>query len=253
MSLQSARRQPGFPLRPRHRAAGLQLLVCAALIGLGAVTLGSGGFNAATWPWVLFAALIVSVAMVTRISTGTRSRVWDLPHHETFTKLYSSAYFNEVYERTLASTGDEQTLALVLVDIDGLGAINEEYGHEAGDCVIQAVAAQLQALCQGCDIATHLAGGTFALLLERVDESAATRLGEYVRSDIAEHPCELSASRDHIWATVSIGLAVPTGTLPPSSLYTAAREALAASKAVGGNCVSRAPAQSRDEAHSQAA
>jgi diguanylate cyclase (GGDEF)-like protein len=79
-------------------------------------------------------------------------------------------------------------LSLVLLDVDHFKAINDGYGHAAGDDALRDVAAVLQASARGHDVVSRFGGEEFAILLPGTDREGATAMAERVRRDLAERP-----------------------------------------------------------------
>jgi diguanylate cyclase (GGDEF)-like protein len=59
-----------------------------------------------------------------------------------------------------------RSCALVLIDLDRFKPVNDNYGHRAGDLVLQQVAERLQQVARGSDTVYRLGGDEFALLLQ---------------------------------------------------------------------------------------
>ncbi len=95
-------------------------------------------------------------------------------------------------------------LALVMFDIDDFKAVNDTHGHQAGDAVLQGVAALLHQQMRSHDIAARFGGEEFLLLLPETEKSAARRLAERLRLRIAEHEW---SEWDGLRITASFGVA----------------------------------------------
>ncbi len=128
--------------------------------------------------------------------------------------------------------------ALILLDIDHLKAINDRYGHPAGDQVIQHVAYTLAQCSRDNDTASRMGGEEFALLLAGLSGDKAAKAAERLRRIISEQPVE-GVGR----VTVSIGVAAcPEHAVSERTLYAASDAALYVAKTGGRNRVSVAPA-----------
>lgn len=127
--------------------------------------------------------------------------------------------------------------ALLMLDVDYMKAINDKYGHPAGDAVLRHIAQVLAKVSRNNDTAARVGGEEFALLLAGTSdvkaEAAARRLVEI----LAEQPVEGVGN-----ITVSIGLAAcPAHANSERTLYVASDKALYVAKNEGRNRVAVAP------------
>ena len=76
-------------------------------------------------------------------------------------------------------------LLLAMVDVDGLKAVNDTFGHPAGDRVLRATAVALRSKVRAGDRVYHLGGDEFAALLPSGDpEALAARLGHHIEAEV---------------------------------------------------------------------
>ena len=109
----------------------------------------------------------------------------------------------------LARARAQTPLAVAIADIDHFKAVNDTYGHLAGDAVLAAVAAAMRDLLRDCDLCGRFGGEEFALLLPRTTAAQALEITERIRQGISQ----LAIPRDGtaaIRVTISIGVAVPS-------------------------------------------
>jgi diguanylate cyclase (GGDEF)-like protein/PAS domain S-box-containing protein len=125
------------------------------------------------------------------------------------------------FDAALATCDDA---ALVLLDLDHFKAVNDRFGHAAGDEVLRAVAGVLHRRLRAADVVARLGGDEFAVLLPGVDAASA----EAVAADV------LRMIRGLVLASgrVSASVGVATGTSGAALLQRADR-ALYAAKAAG--------------------
>ena len=74
----------------------------------------------------------------------------------------------------------------MIIDIDGLKAVNDSLGHHAGDNLIRRIAAILRERVRTTDIVARLSGDEFAVLMPQTDTEGALQLGEDLRAQVAE-------------------------------------------------------------------
>ena len=144
------------------------------------------------------------------------------------------------FERAVAACGQAsrvgQPVAVVMLDLDRFKAINDRFGHDAGDLVLRRFAAAVALEVRPGDVFGRVGGEEFALLLPGSNETAALgtagRLCQRVRAEVA-HPARDAA------VTVSAGVArLPAGLEPEAALtsgLSAADGAMYAAKQAGGD------------------
>jgi diguanylate cyclase (GGDEF)-like protein len=124
-------------------------------------------------------------------------------------------------------------LAVAIADIDHFKAVNDTYGHLAGDAVLAAVSATMRDLLRDCDLCGRFGGEEFALLLPRTTAAQALEITERIRQGISQ----LAIPQDGtaaIGVTISIGIAVPSQARPTlDDLLAAADHALYQAKRGG--------------------
>jgi diguanylate cyclase (GGDEF)-like protein len=127
--------------------------------------------------------------------------------------------------------------ALLMLDIDHLKAVNDQFGHPVGDMVIRQIAQTLKEVSRDNDTAARLGGEEFALLLAGVDLQRAVAAAERLRGVLGGKRVEGVGA-----VTVSIGVAgCPENATSERMLYSASDGALYVSKNAGRDRVSVAP------------
>lgn len=106
---------------------------------------------------------------------------------DALTGLPNRRAFDEHGARALAAAERYgTTLALLIMDMSGFKAVNDEYGHKVGDKVLQEVAAALSAVPRGGDVVYRWGGDEFAALLRNVDEEEADRVSKRFAEVVAQ-------------------------------------------------------------------
>lgn len=105
-----------------------------------------------------------------------------LAHYATsdhLTQLYNRRTFFQYLRDTLEwARRHQQTMALLLLDVDNFKQINDRYGHSVGDRALVRIAERLRETCRPYDLAARLGGDEFALILPGLQEGEAHKLGE---------------------------------------------------------------------------
>jgi diguanylate cyclase (GGDEF)-like protein len=172
-----------------------------------------------------------------------RSALAELALRDTLTGVGNRRAFDESIEREWRlALRTQQTISLLLVDIDFFKQYNDRYGHLAGDQCIRAVAAALQASLQRpADLVARYGGEEFAVVLPGTSASGArevaTRLCKLVRELNLAHE-----GSPHGRITVSVGASTvtPAEGVLPHELMAATDRALYGAKNNGRNRVEQA-------------
>lgn len=127
-------------------------------------------------------------------------------------------------------------VALLLADIDRFKQVNDLYGHQAGDRVLQQLAIRLNDAARPFGgIVFRNGGEEFSVLLPRAGKQEAAILAEKIRAEVAGAPFAAGPGMP-LPVTVSLGTAVfPDDASGPEALYRRADEALYAAKEDGRN------------------
>jgi two-component system cell cycle response regulator len=149
-------------------------------------------------------------------------------------------------QKIAAAARFDRKLAVLIADIDHFKKVNDTYGHDVGDMVIQALAEILKRQKRATDVVARFGGEEFVVLCEQTHEKGAMLLAERIREELGKTSCR--ASQGLVSVTCSIGVAtLPEAGRDWESLFRAADEALYVSKRSGRNrCTAwRAPASRR--------
>lgn len=132
----------------------------------------------------------------------------------------------------------EDDLSLLLIDIDDLAGINEEYGEKAGTALIRYVGKLLQAKLPLHCVLARIEGGRFAALLKETELSDATWLANQIKDDVASQKIRYKNTQTLLrQVTVSIGVVTVVGSESPKQLIERAQKNLNKAKRSGKNTV----------------
>ena len=149
------------------------------------------------------------------------------------TGLYNVRYFYDMLNKEIARTKRYRTLfSLILFDIDNFKALNDTYGHQAGDEVLRSLASILKEASRETDVAARYGGEEFIMMLTNTPKHEALHLANRIREKIEEYNYHIEENTVKI--TVSGGIATfPEDAKDSKSLLYAADMAMYEAKAMG--------------------
>lgn len=169
---------------------------------------------------------------VLKISVAELERVSE---RDTLTPLYNRRFFiTALHQRIARVARDNICATLVYVDVNQLKAINDEFGHAAGDFALIEIASRLSSAIRGSDIAARIGGDEFGLLLDNMTAEAA--LGQVARFArlLSEVPTEFEGRT--IPLSACFGIATLDGDMSETDVLAAADRDMYRAK-LAGRCV----------------
>ena len=122
------------------------------------------------------------------------------------TGIYNRRQFEALARAELArSQRYMRPLSILMIDIDHFKAVNDRLGHDAGDRVLQNVAAICRAEKRDSDVVARVGGEEFAIMLPETTDAAAAQFAERLRRQVADSKPEIYGER--VGVTISIGVA----------------------------------------------
>ena len=127
---------------------------------------------------------------------------------DALTGLHNRRYM-ESHLATLAeqNVARGKPLAVMILDIDFFKAVNDTYGHDAGDDVLREFATRIRRSIRGIDLACRYGGEEFVIVMPETDLNVAGKVAERVRRAIAAEPFTIEKGARRIEVTISIELA----------------------------------------------
>jgi diguanylate cyclase (GGDEF)-like protein len=163
-------------------------------------------------------------ALVDRVLAGLKLK--DLSLHDTLTGLRNRRFLTEFMapesERILRSWGPEsplqQSLAILMLDLDHFKQVNDTHGHAAGDAVLQQLSALLMDTLRRHDLIIRWGGEEFVLVARGADRGYALLLAERIREKVEGYTFTLPDGKP-LRKTCSIGYSLyPFSTRQPHLL-----------------------------------
>jgi len=137
--------------------------------------------------------------------TEAREHIENLAQTDSLTGLFNARMFNEVWQREHSVAEKSRSVyALLMIDMDKLSDINDDFGHEGGNSAIQLVAQCLQRSIRGTDTAARFGGDEFAVLLPGASQEVAEAVIKRVRHNVYKTTLDLRSRM--IRCSVSIGV-----------------------------------------------
>ena len=161
---------------------------------------------------VVFVRDVTKERAAERSARQLQARIAELTPFDTVTGLLNQRRFREELEREHGrSTRAWDSYAILRVDVDGMSAINDEYGVPVGDQVLEQAASRVKKCLREYDLVSRYEEDEFAVLLPGADAVAARTVGERIHKSMTERPAQPGLPAR---VTVSIGGAL---WVPPSA------------------------------------
>lgn len=231
---------PGEQWRTEPRAAALFPLVADGR-ALGAVAAWHPDPSRFGEKELELLRLLCSIAPMPLRSARQYEALDHRAHTDALTGLPNRAAFEERLA-TLSHVFDRyaRPFSLLVLDVDFFKKFNDTHGHEAGDRVLQHVAAVVRHTVRDVDTPARFGGEEFVVLMPETGYRASHDAAERLRRSIEAHP--LTWNGRPLSVTVSIGAAgCPDCTVTATEVLRLADEALYRAKAAGRNRVMSAP------------
>lgn len=151
------------------------------------------------------------------------------------TRVLNRRFLPTILGREISiSTQTGTPLTLLMVDVDHFKQINDRWGHNVGDLVLQQVAEVIMAAVRVNDFVFRYGGEEFLIALVETDTNEGYEIAERVRTQLAERQLRLDDA-DNVQVTASIGIAGFRGHPDYMHLVKAADRALYDAKREGRN------------------
>jgi diguanylate cyclase (GGDEF)-like protein len=184
---------------------------------------------------------LTSSAVLAIENSRLHGRVQRMANLDGLTGIFNHRYFQESLRQKLSAAKElDQTVSLLMIDVDDFKSFNDTYGHRQGDLGLKSVALALEASVRQWDgLVARYGGDEFVVILPRADSETAAQVGLEIKRGVASRTkAELSEHRLP-GLTVSIGIATfPTHATEAMTLIDAADQAYYAAKRKGRNQMS---------------
>jgi diguanylate cyclase (GGDEF)-like protein len=166
-------------------------------------------------------------------------RLRELARNDPLTGLFNRrAFLDQGDNEWVRHRRHRHPLACAAVDVDGFKHINDNFGHAAGDALLQHIGTLLRATLRASDLPARIGGDEFVALMPDTSVDGAVITSERLLGRLAQHP--LQVLDQSLSATVSIGVASAEGCSSLEELLARADAALYRAKKEGKSRVCRA-------------
>jgi len=138
------------------------------------------------------------------------SNLEETHRQDVLTGTLTRAHLDKCLETSFAqAVANGECLTLIFADLDKFKSVNDTYGHQAGDRVLQSAARLLLSKLRGTDMVGRFGGEEFVLILPKSATSGAKMVSERILEAFRSTPHEI-AENQHITVTISLGMATHT-------------------------------------------
>lgn len=194
------------------RCAGLASVAMIPLMHrgklIGSINLGSGDGARFTREHAAdFLAHLGIIASFCIENAVNRARLLRSGFTDVLTGWHNRRYLQVRLNEELArARRDGSHLVCLMLDVDHFKRVNDNWGHAAGDAVLQELANRIDVQVRASDVAARFGGEEFVILLPNTDNASGVRLAERVRQAISAAEYKLPCG-DKVLMTASIGIA----------------------------------------------
>jgi diguanylate cyclase (GGDEF)-like protein len=183
--------------------------------------------------------LLHYIALAADISRQKKTEevMWQQANHDPLTGLPNRRLLIEHLSNCMTRAGDTgKPLALMHINLDHFGEVNNTLGHSFGDHIIMAAGRRISACVdEDIDMVAHIGGDEFVVLLAS-EHSARAAASDSARTIIRALSQPYSLGKEFVYITASIGIGgYPADATSSSELLANADQAMVAAKTAGGN------------------
>jgi len=176
----------------------------------------------------------IFIYIFTRTSNEYHNNLLQHSIIDPLTGLYNRRYTNEYIERLMQKKSEHDPISLLIIDIDDFKSINDNYGHDFGDKVIQEVAKSLKSCVGTHNIVARWGGEEFVILFTSYDAKALEESAQKIVETIPKN--KITSGEISVSVTVTCGGVTRQDEETFSQLFIKADEALYRGKHSGKNC-----------------
>jgi len=165
----------------------------------------------------------------------TEEKLLHLANYDYLTNISNRAYFHDALNKSIMRVKrSNTTLAVMFLDIDHFKFINDQYGHDIGDLLLQRISQKLSAILREDDLISRMGGDEFAIILHDVPAKInVVNVAQKILTSVAE-PLELNGIKIEVSTSIGIAFYEPLS-MNMDDLLKAADTAMYEAKSEGRN------------------
>jgi diguanylate cyclase (GGDEF)-like protein len=177
----------------------LPAVAAGAIVCLGTITM--------ILLWFAEQRMVRERHRLNNIWMARKAELQELAGKDELTQLQNRRFFYEEIERELeVAERFKRPLAVLMMDVDDLKLINDEFGHQVGDVVLRSFGRLMNQEVGENDITARIGGDEFAIILPGADRRAADKLAWKIWESLAKEPiCETEHASIYLGVSIGVG------------------------------------------------
>ncbi|ADQ13615.1 diguanylate cyclase domain-containing protein [Halanaerobium hydrogeniformans] len=143
---------------------------------------------------------VLSIARDIRRRKENEAKIKYMTFHDQLTGLYNRHYLEEEIQRI--NTKRQLPISVIIADLNNLKKVNDNYGHQKGDQLLQKAAELIKTSCRDEEIIARMGGDEFIILLPQTSQAAAEIIKERIINNFKNHKLE-----EEIPLSIALGIA----------------------------------------------
>ncbi|MFZ6647706.1 GGDEF domain-containing protein [Undibacterium sp. TJN25] len=236
-----------FALHPAQARITILVLMlpAAAVFALPQLDLASTGITLFIYTFYLMANLKRSASeYAQQVDTeidliSSRAEVARVSLTDTLTGLPNRLSYERAWEQAWnLAVRNQETLSLLMLDLDHFKQINDTYGHQGGDACLRHFAELLRRFMRrDSDIIARIGGEEFVVILPATTAGDARAMAEQLRVALTESPCSFEGAAIAMTVSIGLGCVEPGTDADPAATFRRVDLACYEAKGAGRNCV----------------
>lgn len=150
--------------------------------------------------------IVTSISDITEMS-DIKNKLLELATHDSLTGLPNRILFYDRFEIAKANAQrNKQKIAVISLDVDHLKAINDGWGHDAGDKVLVAISGRITEVLRETDTFARFGGDEFMIILTEIEtQDTVVQIADQILASVSA-PIDLG--KECVTVTVSTGIAL---------------------------------------------